>query len=71
MGPFKPAYAGQMNFYLSAIDDMLRHPDDKPSIGLVLCKGKNRIVAEYSLRDMSKPPGISEFHYLEKYLPEL
>ena len=69
MGAFKPEYAGKMNFYLSAVDDLLRHPDDKPSIGLILCKGKNRIVAEYALRDMSKPLGISEFRSLEE-LPE-
>jgi predicted nuclease of restriction endonuclease-like (RecB) superfamily len=69
MGPFKPEYAGKLNFYLSAVDDLLRHPDDKPSIGLVLCKAKNRIVAEYALRDISKPLGISEFRHLEK-LPE-
>jgi predicted nuclease of restriction endonuclease-like (RecB) superfamily len=71
MGPFKPEYAGKMNFYLSAVDDILRHPDDKPSIGLVLCKSKNRIVAEYALRDMSKPLGISEFRYLESLPDEL
>jgi YhcG PDDEXK nuclease domain len=69
MGPFKPEYAGKLNFYLSAVDDLLRHPDDKPSIGLVLCKAKNRIVAEYALRDISKPLGISEFRHLEN-LPE-
>jgi predicted nuclease of restriction endonuclease-like (RecB) superfamily len=70
MGAFKPEYAGKMNFYLSAVDDMLRHPDDRPSIGLVLCKAKNGIVAEYALRDIGKPLGISEFTHLEK-LPEL
>jgi predicted nuclease of restriction endonuclease-like (RecB) superfamily len=69
MGPFQPEYAGKMNFYLSAVDDLLRHPDDQPSIGLILCKAKNRIVAEYALRDISKPLGISEFRYLEQ-LPE-
>jgi predicted nuclease of restriction endonuclease-like (RecB) superfamily len=69
MGQFKPEYAGKLNFYLSAVDDMLRHPDDKPSIGLVLCKAKNGIVAEYALRDIGKPLGISEFRHLEK-LPE-
>jgi predicted nuclease of restriction endonuclease-like (RecB) superfamily len=69
MGPFKPEYAGKMNFYLSAVDDLLRHPDDKPSIGLILCKTKNRIVAEYALRDVFKPLGIAEFLYLEQ-LPE-
>ena len=66
MGAFKPEYAGKMNFYLSAVDDMLRHSDDKPSIGLILCKAKNGIVAEYALRDIAKPLGISEFKHLEK-----
>jgi predicted nuclease of restriction endonuclease-like (RecB) superfamily len=69
MTPFKPEYAGKMNFYLSAADDMLRNPDDKPSIGLILCKGKSGIVAEYALRDIGKPLGIAEFRHLEK-LPE-
>jgi predicted nuclease of restriction endonuclease-like (RecB) superfamily len=65
MGAFKPEYAGKMNFYLSAVDDILRHPDDKPSIGLILCKAKNGVVAEYALRDIAKPLGISEFKHLE------
>ena len=69
MGPFQPEYAGKMNFYLSAVDDLLRHTDDQPSIGLILCKTKNRIVAEYALRDVTKPLGVSEFRYLET-LPE-
>jgi predicted nuclease of restriction endonuclease-like (RecB) superfamily len=69
MTPFKPEYAGKMNFYLSAVDDLLRHPDDKPSIGLILCKTKNRIIAEYALRNTATPMGISEFRHLEK-LPE-
>jgi predicted nuclease of restriction endonuclease-like (RecB) superfamily len=69
MGPFKPAYTGQMNFYLSAIDELLRHETDQPTIGLILCKSKNQIVAEYALRDMTKPLGISEFHHLEQ-LPD-
>ena len=58
---FKPEFAGKMNFYLSAVDDLLRHPDDKPSIGIILCKTKNRVVAEYALRDLSKPVGISSY----------
>jgi hypothetical protein len=61
MGPFRPEYAGKMNFYLAVVDDLLRHPSDKPSIGLVLCKAKNRIVAEYALRSITTPIGISEF----------
>jgi hypothetical protein len=57
---FKPEHAGKLNFYLSAVDDLLRAPGDGPSIGLVLCKGKNRVVAEYALRDLGKPIGVSE-----------
>jgi len=67
--PFKPEYAGKMNFYLSAVDDLLRHADDKPSIGLILCKAKNRIIAEYALRNTATPMGISEFRHLVK-LPQ-
>jgi YhcG PDDEXK nuclease domain len=59
--PFKPEYAGKMNFYLSAVDDLLRHPDDRPSIGIILCKAKNQVVAEYALRDLDKPVGISSY----------
>jgi predicted nuclease of restriction endonuclease-like (RecB) superfamily len=58
---FKPEYAGKMNFYLSAVDDLLRHPDDKPSIGIILCKAKNHVVAEYALRDLAKPVGVSSY----------
>ena len=66
---FKPEYAGKMNFYLSAIDDLLRHPDDKPSIGIVLCKAKNEIVAEYALRDLAKPVGVAS--YISKLVESL
>jgi predicted nuclease of restriction endonuclease-like (RecB) superfamily len=58
---FQPEYSGKMNFYLSAIDDLLRHPDDQPSIGIILCKTKNQVVAEYALRDLRKPVGVSEY----------
>lgn len=58
---FKPEYAGQLNFYLSAVDDLLRTKDDKPTIGLILCKTKNNIVAEYTLRDINKPIGIAGY----------
>jgi hypothetical protein len=61
MTAFKPEYAGKMNFYLSAVDDLLRHPDDKPSIRIILCKAKNRVVAKYALRDLAKPVGISSY----------
>ncbi len=60
-GEFKPEYAGQLNFYLSAVDGILKTENDNPSIGLLLCKSKNALVAEYSLKDMSKPIGVSEY----------
>ncbi len=60
-GKFKPEYAGQLNFYLSAVDDKIRHPSDNPTIGLLLCKDKNKLVAEYALKDVSKPIGVSEY----------
>ncbi len=60
-GEFKPDYAGQLNFYLSAVDGMLKQEADNPSIGLLLCKSKNALVAEYALKDMSKPIGVSEY----------
>lgn len=59
--PFEPEFVGKLNMYLSAVDDLLRHPDDKPSIGLLLCKGKNRIKAEYALRDFGKPMGVADW----------
>jgi predicted nuclease of restriction endonuclease-like (RecB) superfamily len=58
---FDPGFVGQMNLYLSAVDDLLRHPDDKPSIGLLLCKEKNRLVVEYALRNLNKPIGVAEW----------
>ncbi len=60
-GEFKPEYAGQLNFYLSAVDGILKKNGDNPSIGLLLCKSKNALVAEYSLKDISKPIGVSEY----------
>jgi len=50
-----------MNFYLSAVDDMLRNPADGPSIGLILCKNRNRVTVEYALRNMAYPIGVAEF----------
>jgi YhcG PDDEXK nuclease domain len=58
---FQPEFAGKMNFYLSAVDDLLRHPDDKPSLGLILCKSGNQTIAEYALRDIAKPVGVSSY----------
>lgn len=66
---FKPEYAGKMNFYLSAVDDLVKHENDQPSIGLILCKTKNNVLAEYTLRDMTKPIGLAEYR-LEDALPE-
>ena len=59
--PFSPAFVGQMNLYLSAVDDLMRHPDDAPTIGLLLCKGKDRVVVEYALRDLAKPLGVADW----------
>ena len=77
-GEFKPEYAGQLNFYLSAVDGILKKNVDNPSIGLLLCKSKNNLVAEYSLKDISKPIGVSEYKVtsnltgeLEKQLPSV
>lgn len=77
-GEFKPEYAGQLNFYLSAVDGILKKDADNPSIGLLLCKSKNNLVAEYSLKDISKPIGVSEYKVtsnltgeLEKQLPSV
>jgi predicted nuclease of restriction endonuclease-like (RecB) superfamily len=69
--PFDPAFIGQINVYLSAVDDLLRHPGDKPTIGLLLCRSKDRIVVEYALRDLKKPIGVAgwETKIVEK-LPE-
>ena len=61
IGEFKPEYAGKMNFYLSAVDDLLRSDSDTPSIGLILCKGKDKFDVEYALRDINKPIGVSSF----------
>lgn len=58
---FKPEYAGKMNFYLTAVDRAMKHKHDKPTIGLLLCKTKNKIVAEYALQDINKPLGVAEY----------
>jgi predicted nuclease of restriction endonuclease-like (RecB) superfamily len=66
---FKPEFAGKMNFYLSAIDDLLRHPEDRPSIGIILCKDRNEVVVEYALRDSGKPMGVAQYR-VSNALPE-
>ncbi len=67
-GAFKPEYAGKMNFYCSVVDDKLRHEQDNPTIGLILCQNNNKVVAEYALRDVNKPIGVSEYE-LTRALP--
>jgi len=61
MEAFKPEFAGKMNFYLTAVDEQMRHANDHPTIGLLLCKEKNRLTVEYALRDMKKPIGVAEW----------
>ena len=68
MGDFKPEDSGKMNFYLAAADDLLRHPTDQPTIGLILCKTQNRVVSEYALRGLSQPIGVAEWQ-LTRALP--
>lgn len=66
---FIPEYAGKLNFYLSAVDSLLKRDDDQPTIGLLLCRDKNNIEVEFALRDMNKPMGVSEYTLVET-LPE-
>ncbi len=68
-GKFVPEYAGKLNFYLSAVDDILKTEQDNPTIGLLLCREKNKLIAEYALKDMTKPIGVSEYKLFDE-LPE-
>lgn len=68
-GKFNPHDAGQINFYLSAVDETLKHPSDNPSIGILLCRDKNKLVAEYALKDINKPIGVSSYQLVES-IPE-
>ncbi|HWK62108.1 MAG TPA: PDDEXK nuclease domain-containing protein [Eoetvoesiella sp.] len=70
-GEFQPEYAGKLNFYLSAVDSQLRHPSDNPSLGLLLCKNRDKVVAEYALRDMNKPIGVAEYQLVQALPKEL
>jgi predicted nuclease of restriction endonuclease-like (RecB) superfamily len=70
-GKFKPEHLGQLGFYLTAVDRQVKHEHDNPTIGLLLCKSKNKIVAEYALGDKSQPMGIAEYKLLESLPPEL
>ncbi len=69
IGDFEPEHAGKLNFYIKAIDKQLRKESDQPTIGILLCKNKDRLVAEYALSDIQKPIGVSEYQ-LTQSLPE-
>ena len=66
---FKPEYAGKVNFYLSAVDDLIKDERDNPSIGIILCREKDKFSVEYSLKDINKPIGVSSYE-ISKYLPD-
>jgi hypothetical protein len=66
---FKPEFSGKMSFYVSAVDDLLKHRDDMPTIGMILCKKKKQKIVEYALRDMNKPIGVSTYQ-LREALPD-
>ena len=70
-GKFKPEHLGQLGFYLTAVDAQVKHPDDGPTIGLLLCKSRNKVVAEYALRDTAQPLGVAEYKLLESLPAEL
>lgn len=70
-GKFKPEHLGQLGFYLTAVDTQVKHPDDGPTIGLLLCKGKNKVVAEYALRNNTQPLGVAEYQLVESLPAEL
>lgn len=70
-GKFKPEHLGQLGFYLTAVDALIKHPQDGPTIGLLLCKSKNKVVAEYALRDNTQPIGVAEYKLLESLPAEL
>jgi len=75
-GAFKPEHAGQLNFYVTLVDEHLKSADDKPTIGLLLCKQQHRVVAEYALRGMTQPIGVAEYKLqlpdeLARYLPSI
>jgi hypothetical protein len=69
-GRFMPEHAGKLNFYLAAIDDLMRTKDvDQPSIGILLCRDKNRVIAEYALRDMTTPMAVATYR-LASQIPD-
>ena len=68
-GEFKPEYAGKLSFYLTAVDEQVKEKNDNSTIGLLLCRNKNNVVAEYTIRDINKPMGVSSYS-IKDYLPE-
>lgn len=70
-GKFKPEHLGQLSFYLTAVDAQVKHPQDAPTIGLLLCRNKNKVVAEYALRNNAQPIGVAEYQLVESLPPEL
>ena len=68
-GDFEPEYAGKLNFYLKAVDEFMKSPKDEPTIGILLCKNKDKLVAEYALSDIHKPIGVSDYQ-LTQFLPD-
>jgi predicted nuclease of restriction endonuclease-like (RecB) superfamily len=73
MTEFQPEHSGKMNFYIAVVDDLLRHPDDRPTIGMILCKSKDKTIVEYALQGMQQPIGVSTFQSesLEQNLPTI
>ena len=71
MAPFKPEFAGKMNFYLAAADEQLRHAGDQPSIGIILCNSRKKLIAEYALRNTQTPIGVSEYQLTRAIPAEL
>ena len=71
MGEFEPEYSGKMNFYVSAIDDILREPSDNPTIGLILCRSKSKAIVELALKGMEKPIGVASYVLREDLPSEL
>ena len=70
IGEFKPEYAGKMNFYINAVNNILKTDKNNDTIGLILCKGKNRLTVEYSLNSVENPIGVSSFEILPKEIIE-
>jgi hypothetical protein len=70
-GAFRPEHAGKLNFYLSAIDAQVKSAHDEPSIGLLLCRSKNKVIAEYALRGATKPIGVAEFQLVQSLPAQL